>query len=144
MVLPGTEVFHDRWDSPQSRRLGARFVSMEGGRAEFALDLPYGDERDDDPMMLAAGLAYALDTAALAAVVSGVDRSVRLPNGTASLHIDYLEAPGGAVRVQARVVHWSAYDALVEIEATDEAGGEVARGLSVYSMRPMTEGGTVR
>ncbi len=135
--------FDDRrtFSSGQAARFNVRVLEAAAGHAELRLDVPFGDERDEDPLFAAAALHYAADIAALQSVRSRIDPTRERPNGTASLHLNMLGEPSGAVTVRAEVVYWSTYEALSEIAAEDETGQAVARGLSAYSLRPANEGG---
>jgi hypothetical protein len=134
--------FDDRrtFSSGQASRFNVRVLEARAGSAELRLDIPFGDERDDDPLFAAAALHYAADIVALQSVRSRIDPARERPNGTASLHLNLLAEPQGGVTLRADVVYWSPYEALSEIAATDDAGQAVARGLSAYSLRPAHEG----
>lgn len=124
-----------RWENEGAARLGVRPVEVAEGYARFAIDLPYGDERDGDLDFLNLALSYAVDVAALAAVIAQVDPERELPNGTAALHLNFLEVPSGPVTVEGRVVYWQVPSALIEVAATDADGRLIARGVSPYSLR---------
>jgi len=134
MPVPEREAWLARFDTAPARRLGVAPESVERGFAAFAIAVPYGDERDDDPLFFATALHYAADIAALSAVIARCE--LEQPNGTASVHLAELAAPRGPVRVWSRVVHWGEYAALLEIAAEDASGALVARGLTGYSLRP--------
>lgn len=136
---PDLAEWSSRFEAGQAQRFGVRVRTVEPGFAAITLERPHGDERDRDPLFLSAGLHYAADTAALAAVLAKVDPEREQPNGTASLHLNALASSQGALRVEARVAYWATYEALLEISATDGAGQLVARGLSAYSLRPKQE-----
>ncbi|MDA1003961.1 MAG: hypothetical protein O3B31_11555 [Chloroflexi bacterium] len=129
-----------RFSSGQAARFGVRVLAAAGGKSELLLPATYGDDRDGDARFKAAAFDYAADIAALAAVISRVDRTREQPNGTASLHLSRLASPVGDVTVRGRVVFWSSHEALVELSAVDAAGHDVARGLSAYSLRPVVPG----
>jgi hypothetical protein len=135
--------FDDRrtFSTGQAARFNVQVLEAAAGTSELRLELPFGDERDDDPLFAAAALHYAADIAALQSVRSRIDPARERPNGTASLHLNMLGEPVGAVTLQAEVVYWSTYEALSEIAAVDSTGQPVARGLSAYSLRPVVEGG---
>lgn len=136
MPVPELEAWRTRWSAPQTRALGVAPATIADGTAEFTIGVPYGDERDGDPLFFPAALTYAADIAAVAAVGAHVNPDIEQPNGTASLFLNFVAAPAGAVRVRAEVAHWGAYQALVSITAHDAAGNLVAQGLSGYSLRP--------
>lgn len=129
-----------RFSSGQAARFGVRVLAAADGQSQLLLPATYGDDRDRDARFTAAAFDYAADIAALAAVLSRVDRTREQPNGTASLHLSRLAAPTGDVTLRARVVFWSSHEALVELSAVDAAGHDVARGLSAYSLRPVQTG----
>jgi acyl-coenzyme A thioesterase PaaI-like protein len=134
-VLPFEE-WRKRWETEGARRLGVRPVSADAeGHARFVIDLPFGDVRDQDEDFLHAALSYAVDVAALAAVLARVDPEREQPNGTAALHLNVVGTPRGAVTVDGRVVHWEVPSALLEVVATDSEGRLIAQGLSPYSLR---------
>ena len=135
MPVPPLEEWRARWETDGARYLGVRPVSADPeGTARFVVDLPFGDERDDEDFVHAA-LMYAIDVAALAAVLARVDPDREQPNGTAALHVNVVATPRGAVTVEGRVVHWEVPGALLEVTATDAEGRLIARGLSPYSLR---------
>lgn len=136
MPVPELEAWRKRWAAPQTRALGVAPSTIADGIAEFTITVPYGDERDGDPLFFPASLTYAADIAAVAAVGAHVDPTREQGNGTASLFLNFVAAPAGVVRVRAEVGHWAAYQALVSITAHDAAGDLVAQGLSGYSLRP--------
>ncbi len=134
MPVPDLDAWQARFDTAPARRLGVAPEAVESGFASFMVQVPYGDGRDDDPLFFATALHYAADIAALSAVIARCDQEQ--PNGTASLHLNVLADPQGAVRVWSRVVHWGMYSALLELAAEDATGALVARGLTGYSLRP--------
>ncbi len=136
MPIPDLETWRGRWTGEQVRYLGVRGVDIGDGYAEFVVEQPYGDERDSDPLLLDAAITYAVDIAAVASVGAHVDPVREQTNGTASLFLNFVAAPEGAIRVQARVTHWATFQALVEVTAHDATGALVAQGLSGYSLRP--------
>ena len=139
MPVPPLEEWRKRWETEGAQRLGVRPVEARAeGWARFVIDTPFGDERDGDEDFLHAALAYAVDVAALAAVLARVDPDREQPNGTAALHLNVVGTPRGAVTVEGRVVHWEVPAALLEIEAKDAEGRLIARGLSPYSLRART------
>jgi len=133
-VQPLTE-WRQRWENEAAANLNVRPVEAAEGYARFVIDLPYGDERDGDLDFLNLALSYAVDVAALAAVIARIDPEREQPNGTASLHLNFLDAPAGPVTVEGRVVHWQVPSALIEVVATDADGALIARGISPYSLR---------
>ena len=136
MPVPPPEVWRKRWENEGAARLGVRPVSADPeGVARFVIDMPWDDERDGDEDFFHLALSYAVDVAALAAVIARLDEEREQPNGTAALHLNLVDSPPGAVTVEARVVHWQVPSALVDIEVRDAAGRLVARGLSPYSLR---------
>jgi hypothetical protein len=139
MPVPPLEEWRQRWETDGASRLGVRPVEAKPeGWARFAIDLPFGDERDDDEDFFYLALSYAVDVAALAAILARVDPEVEQPNGTAALHLNLLDTPRGAVTVEGRVIHWQVPTALIDIEATDAEGRLIARALSPYSLRART------
>lgn len=136
MPVPELEGWRRRWSAPQTRALGVTPETIADGVAEFTIALPYGDERDADPLYFPAALTYAADIAAVAAVGAHVDPAREQGNGTASLFLNFVAPPTGSVRVHAEVGHWAAYQSLVTITAHEVAGDLVAQGLSGYSLRP--------
>ena len=138
MPVPPLAEWRERWTNKDAQRLGVRPDNVADGFARFWVDFPWGDERDEDEDFLNHALAYAVDIAALAAVISHLDPEREQPNGTAALHLNFLEPPSGPIAVEARVVHWHVPAALVELVATDTEGRQIARGLSPYSLRART------
>jgi acyl-coenzyme A thioesterase PaaI-like protein len=138
LSVPDLETWRARWSSPDHQRLGVRAESVADGYASFVVNLPYGDERDDDPLMATAALTFASDVAALSAVQAHLDDEREQSNGTASLHLNYVAPPSGTVTIEARIVSWGALDSLVEVTGRDSAGQLVIQGLVSYSMRPKT------
>ena len=136
MPVPPLDEWRKRWENEGARRLGVRPAAAEpAGWARFVIDLPFGDERDGDEDFFHLALSYAVDVAALAAVLARVDPEREQPNGTAALHLNVVGTPRGAVTVEGRVVHWEVPMALLEVVATDAEGRLIARGLSPYSLR---------
>ena len=140
MPKPDLETWMKRWDSPEARRLGVVPDSVQPGEACFLVRRPYGDERDGDRLFTSAALFYAIDIAALAAVVARLDAERQQPNGTASLTMNFVAEPEGTVRARGTVAHWDTFGALVEVEVRDEADRLVGRGQSAYSLRPRAGG----
>ncbi|HRC62420.1 MAG TPA: hypothetical protein PLX85_04270, partial [Dehalococcoidia bacterium] len=105
--------WQQRWENEGAANLKVRPVEVAEGYAQFVIDLPYGDERDGDLDFLNLALSYAVDVAALAAVIARVDPEREQPNGTASLHLNFLEAPSEPVTVEGRVVYWQVPSALI-------------------------------
>ncbi|MGE0135375.1 MAG: hypothetical protein AB7L91_09820 [Dehalococcoidia bacterium] len=133
--------WRQRWENEGAKHLGVRPVEVAEGYARFSIDLPYGDERDGDLDFLNLALSYAVDVAALASVIARVDPEREQPNGTASLHLNFLDAPSGPVSVEGRVVYWQVPGALIEVVATGVDGALIARGVSPYSLRAKTPEG---
>ena len=136
MPVPDLDDWRRRWQRPILQRLGIRGDSVERGYARMRVDRP----ADADDLLLRSSLTIAADLAAISAVTSQVEEGVQLPNGTAELHLSFVEPPGrlpDAVDVSASVANWANYAAHVEIEARGPAGELVARGLSTYSLRPV-------
>jgi hypothetical protein len=136
MTTRGRHRDWERFGDGQAGRFGVRVLDAADGVSELLIDRPYGDDRDADPWFETVALHYAADVGALVSVLSRLDPEREQPNGTASLHLNLLHDPDGAVRVRAEVVFWSDFEALSELTATDAAGNVVARGLSAYSLRP--------
>jgi acyl-coenzyme A thioesterase PaaI-like protein len=134
--VPDLETWRGRWTGEQVRYLGVRGVDVGDGYTEFVVEQPYGDERDDDPLLLSTALLYAIDIAVVGAVSAHVDPEREQNNGTASLYLNWIAAPVGTVRVRAQITHWGPFQALVEVAAHDERDNLVAQGLSAYSLRP--------
>lgn len=121
----------------QAARFNVRMIAAHDGVASVRIDLPFGDERDADPLFFQTALYYAADIAALRSVRSRMDETRERPNGTISLHLNMLAEPSTGVTVRSEVRYWSTHEALSDIVATDDVGRPVARGLSAYSMRPV-------
>ena len=143
MPLQPLDEWKTRWSSADAQRLGVRPDAVDAESAHFIIDRPYGDNRDHDPLSTNVALSYALDVAALSAVIAHLDDEREQPNGTASLHVNYLSEPQGTIRASARVLHWAPYGSLLELQARDERGVLVAHGVTSYSLRPRTNGTSV-
>jgi acyl-coenzyme A thioesterase PaaI-like protein len=138
LSVPDLETWQARWSSADQHRLGVHAVSVADGFASFVVNLPYGDERDGDPLIATTAFTYAADVAALSAVLAHLDEEREQPNGTASLHLNYVAPPLGKVTIEARVSAWGASDALVEVTGRDSREQLVLRGLVTYSLRSRT------
>lgn len=136
MSLPDLETWLARWHTPERERLGVRGTRIEDGFAAFVVDLRYGDEREHDPLFASAALTHAADIAALSAVMGHLDEHIQQQNGTASLHLNFLQPLSGVLTVEARVASWGHHDSIVEISARDQRGVPVLKGLCTYSLRP--------
>ncbi|MGE0227090.1 MAG: hypothetical protein AB7I38_09990 [Dehalococcoidia bacterium] len=141
MPVQPIEEWRKRWSEEGVTRLGVRALDVAEGYAAFEIGLPYGDERDGDLDFLNLALSYAVDVAALGAVIAQVDPEREQPNGTASLHLNFLDVPSGPVTVEGRVVYWQVPSALIEVVAKDADGALIARGVSPYSLRAKTPEG---
>ena len=140
MPVPDPDTWRARWASADQHRLGVHAGVVADGFASFVIDLPYGDERDSDPLFASAALTYAADVAALSAVLARLDEEREQPNGTASLHLNFVRPPSGTVTIEARVSAWGVQDALVECSGRDGEGQLVMQGLVTYSLRARTAG----
>lgn len=92
MAVPDLETWQAGWRSADQQRLGVRPVTIAVNYAAVAVDLPYGDERDDDPLFATSVLTYVADVVALSAVRAYLDEEREQPNGTASLHLNFVAA----------------------------------------------------
>ena len=137
MPVPDLDDWLRNWQRPILQRLGIRGDAVERGYARMRVDRP----DDADELLFRSSLTIAADLAAISAVNAQRDEDVQLANGTAELHLSFVEPPGGvlpdAVDVSARVAHWADYAAHVELEAHAPGGELLARGLSTYSLRPV-------
>lgn len=131
-----------RWRTPEHARLGVRAELIEDGAATFSVDLRYDDERADDPLFASAALTHAVDIAVLGVVTGHIDHGRQQASGTASLHVNYLQPLVGLLMVEARLVSWGDYEAVVVVDARNEAGGLILTSLSTYALRPMAPRGT--
>ncbi len=138
MTVPDLETWRAGWDAPDQQRLGVRPVTIAPSYAAVAIDLPYGDERDGDPLFATSALTYVADVVALSAVRAHLDEERELPNGTMSLHLDFIEAPATTVTVEARVVAQNESEALVDLIGCEAGGRMVLRGLASFSVRQKT------
>ncbi|MDA0302489.1 MAG: PaaI family thioesterase [Chloroflexi bacterium] len=136
MSVPDLETWRARWRTPESERLGVRGDRIEDGFASFIVDLRYGDERDHDALFHSAAVTHAADVAVLSAVMGQIDEHQQQQNGTASIHLNFLRPLSGVLTVAGRIASWGTHDAIVEVEAHDERGALVLKGLSTYSLRP--------
>lgn len=135
MPVPDLESWRGRWDQPDSRRMGVRPLSVSEGGASFAVDLPYGDERDDDPNFVTGAVTYVADIVALSAVLAYLSEGDR-PNGTASLHLDHLARPDSTVTVEASVAGRNHMEVIVDLVAREGDGRLVMKGLATFALRP--------
>ena len=136
MPVPDLDEWRRRWQRPILQRLGIRGDSVERGYARMRVDRPAGA----DDLLLRSSLTIAADLAAISAVTSQVEEGVQLANGTAELHLSFVDASGGlpdAVEVSARVANWADYATHLEVEARGPGGELLARGLTTYSLRPV-------
>lgn len=136
MSVPDLETWRARWRTPERERLGVRGDRIEDGFASFIVDLRYGDERDHDALFHSAAVTHAADVAVLSAVMGHIDEREQQQNGTASIHLNFLRPLSGVLTVAGRIASWGSHDAIVEVEAHDERGTLVLKGLSTYSLRP--------
>jgi len=136
MSVPELETWRARWRTPERERLGISAERIEDGFASFAVDLRYGDERDHDPLFASAAVTHAADIAVLSAVMGHLDEHTQQQNGTASIHLNFLHPLAGLLTVEGRIASWGSHDAIVEVDARDERGTLVLKGLSTYSLRP--------
>lgn len=141
MAVPDLESWRARWDSPDQRYLGVQPVAVGPSRASIAVDLPYGDGRDDDPVFVTTALTYVADIAALSAVGAHIDEEREQPNGTASLHLNFVAAPQETVTVEATVAAQNEIEAVVDLVGREAGGRTVLRGLATFSIRQKTPGG---
>ncbi|MSQ29082.1 MAG: hypothetical protein EXR68_01115 [Dehalococcoidia bacterium] len=141
MAVPDLETWRAGWRSPDQQRLGVRPVMISPSRASIAVDLPYGDERDDDPLFATSALAYVADVVALSAVRAHLDDEREQPNGTASLHLNFVAAPTSTVTIEASVVAQNDMEAIVELIGREADGRNIVRGLVTFSVRQKTPGG---
>ena len=137
MPVPDLDDWLRNWQRPILQRLGIRGDAVERGYARMRVDRP----EDADELLFRSSLTIAADLAAISAVNAQRDEDAQLANGTAELHLSFVEPPGGslpdAADVSARVAHWADYAAHVELEAHAPGGALLARGLSTYSLRPV-------
>lgn len=140
MTLPDLETWRSGWDAPDQQRLGVRPVTIAASYAAIAVDLPYGDERDGDPLFTTSALSYVADVVALSAVRAHLDEKRELPNGTMSLHLDFIAAPATTVTVEASVIAQNEMEALVDLVGRERDGRMVLRGLASFSVRQMPGG----
>lgn len=142
MAVPDLETWRAGWNSPDQQRLGVRPVTIAPSYAAIAIDLPYGDERDDDPLFTTSALSYVADVVALSSVRAHLDEEREQPNGTMSLHLNFIAAPSNTVTVEATVVAQNEMEAFVELAGREPDGRMVLRGLATFSVRQKTPGGT--
>lgn len=140
MAVPDLETWRSGWDAPDQQRLGVRPVTIAPSYAAIAVDLPYGDERDGDPLFTTSALSYVADVVALSAVRAHLDEERELPNGTMSLHLDFIAAPATTVTVEASVVARNEMEALVDLVGREQDGRMVLRGLASFSVRQVPGG----
>jgi acyl-coenzyme A thioesterase PaaI-like protein len=136
MSVPDLEMWRRRWRTPEHERLGVRCEAIEDGYSAFVVDLRYDDERADDPLFASAAVTHAADVAVLCAVIGHLDEEKQQNNGTASIHLNFLRPLAGVLTVEGRIASWGSHDAIVEVEAHDEHGVLMLKGLSTYSLRP--------
>lgn len=137
MPVPDLDDWLRNWRRPILQRLGIRGDTVASGYARMRVDRP----EDADELLFRSSLTIAADLTAISAVGSRLEAGAQQANGTAELHLSFVDPPGGAlpdaVDVSASVAHWADYAAHVEIEAHGPAGELLARGLSTYSLRPV-------
>ena len=136
MPVPELDDWRRRWQRPILQRLGIRGDSVERGYARMRVDRP----EDADELLLRSSLTIAVDLAAISAVTSQLEEGVQLANGTAELHLSYVDPPGAlpdAIEVSARVAHWADYSTHLDLELRGPDGELLARGLTTYSLRPV-------
>ena len=131
MPVPGLREWQSRWERPEHRALGLRGEAIEAGYARLAVERPEGA----DELLLRSAITVAADIAAISAVQARLGDGEQA-NGTAELHCSFVGPLPAAARVEARVIHWAAYSAHLELEARGPDGELVARGLTTYSLRP--------
>lgn len=136
MPVPDLETWRQRWAGSDQERLGVRPLSISERGAIIAVELPYGDERDDDPLFTTAALTYVADIAALSSVLAHLGEDER-PNGTASLHLNYITPPSSSVEIEAHVSAQNELEAIVDIVGREADGRIVLRGLVTFSVRPV-------
>lgn len=141
MAVPDLDTWRAGWDAPDQRRLGVRPVTIGPSHAAIAVDLPYGDERDDDPLFTTSALSYVADVVALSSVRAHLDEEREQPNGTMSLHLNFVAAPVSTVTVEAHVVAQNEMEAFVELAGREADGRMVLRGMATFSVRQKTPGG---
>ena len=136
MPVPDLDEWRRRWQRPILQRLGISGDAVERGYARMRVDRP----ENADELLLRSALTIAVDLAAISAVTSQLEEGVQLANGTAELHLSFIDTPGGlpdAVEVSARVANWADYATHLEVEARAAGGELLARGLTTYSLRPV-------
>ncbi len=136
MPVPDLDDWRRRWQRPILQRLGIRGDSVEHGYARMRVDRP----EDADELLYRSSLTIAADLAAISAVTSQLDDGVQVANGTAELHLSFIDTPGSlpdTVEVSARVANWADYATHLDLEARAPGGELVARGLTTYSLRPV-------
>jgi len=141
VAVPDLETWRSSWGSADQQRLGVRPVTIARSYAAIAVELPYGDERDDDPLFATSALSYVADVVALSAVRAHLDEEREQPNGTMSLHLSFIAAPGSTVTVEARVAAQNEMEATVDLVGREPDGRMVLRGLATFSVRQKTPGG---
>jgi len=135
MPVPDLEAWRERWNQPDSHHMGIRPLSVSEGNAAFAVDLPYGDDRDGDPNFAIGAIAYVADIAALSAVLAYLSEGDR-PNGTTSLHLDHLARPDSRVTVEACVAGRNHMEVIVDLVAREHDERLVMKGLATFALRP--------
>ncbi len=141
MAVPDLEIWRARRGSPDQQYLGVRPVAIARSYAAIAVDLPYGDERDDDPLFTTSALTYVADIVALSAVGAHLGEQREQPNGTASLHLNFIAVPRGTVTIEASVAAQNEMEAIVDLVGREPDGRMVLRGLATFSVRQKTSGG---
>lgn len=136
MPVPDRAEWRRRWERPILQRLGISGDEIERGYARMLVTRT--PEADD--LLHRSAIGIAADIAAVSAVTSQLDERQQA-NGTAELHLSFVAPPDGAVSVSARIAHWADYAAHLEIEARGPGGDLLARGLTTYSLRPVTGDG---
>lgn len=136
MPVPDLDEWRRRWQRPILQRLGIRGDTVELGYARMRVDRP----EDADELLHRSSLTIAVDLAAISAVTSQLEDGVQVANGTAELHLSFIDTPGGlpdAVEVSARVANWADYATHLEVEVRGHDGELLAQGLTTYSLRPV-------
>lgn len=138
MTVPDVEAWRARYTTTDHQHLGVRAITLAPSFASMAVDLPYGDERDDDPLYTTGALSYVADVVALAAVRAHLDEEREQPNGTTSLHVNFVAAPTSSVTIEATVVGQNPMEAIVDLSGRQADGTLILRGLVAFSVRAKT------
>lgn len=141
MAVPDLETWQAGWRSPDQQRLGVRPVTIAHNYAAIAVDLPYGDDRDEDPLFATSALTYVADVVALSAVRAYLDEEREQPNGTASLHLNFVAVPTSTVTIEAKVIAQNEMEVIVDLAGHEADGRMVLCGLVTFSVRQKTPAG---